>query len=69
MGTRPASNICSRFSEEYLDAWRLRFDEWIRDVWLPLQPQALRALLRKRAARLGTTHARPYWADVENGDT
>eukprot|EP00965_Chrysotila_dentata_P155553 5139695-Pleurochrysis_carterae.AAC.1 len=64
MGTQPASNICSRFSEEYLDAFRARFDEYVARHWLPRQPLKVQRHLAERARRLGAVHARPYWADV-----
>ena len=62
MGTRPMSKIACRFAEEFLDVWRLSFDAWIRDAWLPHQTHALQTLLSTRRQRWGPTQARPYWA-------
>ena len=68
MGVRPASQICCRFTEEYLDEWRRRMDVFVAEQWLPNQSHELQALLAERRATLGPHQARPYWASVFTDD-
>ena len=64
MGWRPASQIASRFAEEWLDAWRTVMDRYVVSTWLPKQPQQYRAAHRQRCLELGAAQARPFVAFV-----
>jgi hypothetical protein len=62
MGLRPASKIASRFSEEWVEAWRRELRIWVRREWLPRQSAGLRTALKWREVHLGVEHADPFWA-------
>ena len=64
MGWRPASQIASRFAEEWLDAWRKVMDRYVAAAWLHKQPQPYRDAHRARCKLLGAAQARPYAAFV-----
>ena len=63
MGTRPASKIACRFSEEWLGAWWRQMRTHVADVWLPQQTPALRRALDHRRNALGAVQADPFYAD------
>lgn len=62
MGSRPASKIACRFSEEWMEAWRRGLRAWVRREWLPLQSPALQAALSWRVEHLGPHEGDPFWA-------
>ena len=68
MGTRNASKVATRFSNEWLEAWARRLDLWVWQVWIHKQTPALRDLLQERKATLGVQQARPFFASSYTDD-
>ena len=62
MGLRPASKVASRFSEEWVQAWRRNLRAWVVREWLPRQSAALQQALAWRRDHLGVEQADPFWA-------
>ena len=62
MGTSPASQIASRFSEEWLEVFRGRMDAYVESVWMIRQSNYVRHKYKQRRTKLGKAQARPYWA-------
>ena len=68
MGTRPASNVQSRFSEKLLAVWREAMDDFVNTVWLPKQSAAVKEFINERVQEHGEAGGRPYFAAVFTDD-
>jgi hypothetical protein len=68
MGTRPASKIACRFSENELRAWRSSMRAYVRVEWLPKAPPVVQNLLAAREATLGEGQGDPFCALLYTDD-